>query len=404
MIGLERGLAMDKRWFILGVIFVARTAMSFQFQSVGSAAPKLIETFGIGYAALGTLVGLYMVPGVALALPGGLLGRRFGDKAVCCFALAVMTAGGMLIAVADGYGTAVVGRVLSGAGAVLLSLIVTKMTTDWFAGREIVTAMGIMVSSWPFGIAAGLVLQPPLAAAFGWPAVMIAGAGVCGAGLVLVAAFYRARPGAAAGSGSRAALALPPTREALPCLVAGAIWGVFNVGIVLFFTFGPLLMVENGAETLGAAKLTSAALWVMLASVPLGGYLVQRSGRPDLAIVLSTALAALALAAIQVPQLAPALCFVIGVCVGPPAGAIFSLPGRVLSPENRATGIGLFMTTFYAFNAAGPWLAGALRDATGSAVAPVMLGAAMFAASTPLLIVFHRASRTVLAARRVAVA
>lgn len=45
------------------------------------------------------------------------------------------------------------GRVLSGAGAVLLNVLVTKMVTDWFQGRENVLALGILITSWPLGIA-----------------------------------------------------------------------------------------------------------------------------------------------------------------------------------------------------------------------------------------------------------
>ena len=39
---------------------------------------------------------------------------------------------------------------------------------ELLVGREIVPAMGVVLASWPFGIAAGPLLQPPLAAAEGW--------------------------------------------------------------------------------------------------------------------------------------------------------------------------------------------------------------------------------------------
>src|SRR5439155_18257285 len=43
------------------------------------------------------------------------------------------------------------GRLASGAGGVLLTVQLTKMGTDWFAGKEIATAMAIFVNSWPAG-------------------------------------------------------------------------------------------------------------------------------------------------------------------------------------------------------------------------------------------------------------
>ncbi len=41
-------------------------------------------------------------------------------------------------------------------GAILFNLVITKMTADWFARREIVLAMSVILSTWPFGIALGL--------------------------------------------------------------------------------------------------------------------------------------------------------------------------------------------------------------------------------------------------------
>ena len=60
---------------MLAVLTFARTAMGFQFQSVGAVSPLLTERLHIGYGELGFLVGLFSLPGVVLALPGGLLWR-----------------------------------------------------------------------------------------------------------------------------------------------------------------------------------------------------------------------------------------------------------------------------------------------------------------------------------------
>jgi len=38
---------MNSRWLILGVLFVARTAMGFQYQTIGSVAPSLIGEFAL---------------------------------------------------------------------------------------------------------------------------------------------------------------------------------------------------------------------------------------------------------------------------------------------------------------------------------------------------------------------
>jgi hypothetical protein len=49
---------LENRWFILAVLFLARAAIAFQFQTVGSLGPILVDALGIDYARLGTLIGL----------------------------------------------------------------------------------------------------------------------------------------------------------------------------------------------------------------------------------------------------------------------------------------------------------------------------------------------------------
>jgi fucose permease len=81
------------RWLILCVLFVARTVMACQFQTVASTAPLLIGSFAIDYTQLGTLIRLYMLPGIFIVLPGGMLGQRFGAKWLVLAGLLLMAVG-----------------------------------------------------------------------------------------------------------------------------------------------------------------------------------------------------------------------------------------------------------------------------------------------------------------------
>ena len=54
----------------------------------------------------------------------------------------------------------VAGRLIAGTGGVLLNVQMTKMVADWFAGKEIATAMAIFVNSWPAGVALSLLTLP----------------------------------------------------------------------------------------------------------------------------------------------------------------------------------------------------------------------------------------------------
>ena len=67
-----------------------------------------------------------------------MLGQRFGAKRVVLAGLVLMAIGGALMGLGSSFAMAAAGRIVSGTGAVLLTVLVSKMVTDWFAGREIV--------------------------------------------------------------------------------------------------------------------------------------------------------------------------------------------------------------------------------------------------------------------------
>jgi MFS family permease len=231
----------ENRWLILAVLFIVRTAMGFQFQSVGSVSSFLVEDLNIDYARLGTLIGLYdlpgivlALPGIVLALPGGLLGKRFSDKRVVVTALGLMTLGGLVMGFSDSYTLAAAGRLLSGVGAVLLNVLATKMVADWFAVREIVTATAVLVSSWPLGISLALVSLGLLATARSWMLVMHLTAVVCLVALVLVVAVY-CTPSVVSNDQVTKWTGFKFSRRELWLVVlAGFIWALFNVGFSSF--------------------------------------------------------------------------------------------------------------------------------------------------------------------------
>ncbi len=106
------------RWFILALIFVARITMGLQFQSIAPVAPLLIADLALSYSQLGLLIGLYLLPGAVISLPGGMLGQRFGNRRVMLWALALMIGGGLGTAASHSFWLAATGRIVSGAGGV----------------------------------------------------------------------------------------------------------------------------------------------------------------------------------------------------------------------------------------------------------------------------------------------
>jgi predicted MFS family arabinose efflux permease len=383
----------QKHWLMLAVLFLARTTMALQFQTVASTGPFLLDALEIDFAALGALIGLYMLPGVVIALPGGLFGQRFGAKRVVLAGLVLMALGAAMMAVSSSFAAAAAGRLIAGTGAVLLNVMCTKMIADWFAGREIVTAMALLVTSWPFGLAVGLVAFGPLAAAGGWRAVMHLSAFVSVASMLLIAFAYRDPPHAPAPSAARFRLELTG-REWLLVGVAAAIWGFYNVAYIVLISFVPELFTARGYALVDASWIVSLIGWVLIPSIPLAGYVVERFGRPNLFMAggfSTAALAALALPFVDSPLIAFG---VIALAIGAPAGMIMALPAQALRPESRAVGMGLFFTCYYAALALLPGGAGLARDLSGSPAAPAVFAGAMMLLCLIGLCVFLVAKRT----------
>ena len=191
-----------KRWAMLALLFAARVGLGFQFQTMGSVADPVAARLGLSGAETGTLIGLFLIPGLVLAIPAGFAGRWASDRVLVALGLASLALGGAFAAMADGFAVLAAGRLLSGAGFVLCSIYFTKMVVDWFAGRELATAVAVVVMSWPFGIAMGQVGHGWLEATQGWRAPFVVASLYCLAGAIAVLVAYRPPDGAGGGRSS----------------------------------------------------------------------------------------------------------------------------------------------------------------------------------------------------------
>ena len=379
---------MRNRWGILAVLFSVRATMAFQFQSVAAVAPLLGHEFGVSIADIGVLIGLYFAPGIVFALPGGAIGQKFGDKRTVLGALALMLAGSVAMAYATSWNVQIAGRLVTGIGGVILSVQLTKMLTDWFAGKEIATAMAILVNSWPAGIAVSLLTLPLIGTSSGVGAVHLAVAAFIAFGVVLLALFYQ--PPADVPVASATTATRLDRRAALAVIVAGLIWGLFNIAFAVIFSFGPTMLVERGWSIASAGSAISIVLWLAVFSVPFGGWLADRTGRPQSILVATSLVGAVLMVLLPRTSAVIATVIALGLVGGQPAGPIMSLPARVLQPATRAIGMGLFFTVFYGCMMLGPVVGGALAKWTGSAAAAFDFGAAMILVCPVLLWGFNR--------------
>jgi MFS family permease len=74
-----------------------------------------------------------------------------------------------------------------------------------------------------------------------------------------------------------------------------------------------------------------------------------------------------------------------------PAGVIMALTGEAMRPEQRAFGMGIFFTVYYAIMLVTPPSAGGIFDATGHAGVPIMCDTVLFAGVLAATLAFRHA-------------
>src|SRR5262249_50591131 len=217
----------------------------------------------------------YHAPGIVLAFPGGAIGARLGDKRMVLAGLALMILGEATMALAPAWSTQIAGRFLAGSGGILLNVSMSKMVADWFAGKEMATAMAIIGNAAPFGIGLALVTLPAIAAAGSRTWASGAVVGYLAVAFLTLALLYRAPPRAASVAPGQSFW--PEPRAVWAVLAAGLVYGLYNVSLITIFGFGPLMLTERGWTLAAASSTTSIVLWLIAFSLPAGGFLADRT-------------------------------------------------------------------------------------------------------------------------------
>lgn len=380
---------MTRSAWLIAALALGRIAFGFQFQSVASLGPTLMQQYGLGYATLGTLIGVYMAPGVLVALPGGLLGRRYGGRALVGVGFVLMTLGALIAAGMggaglDGVAAIGVGRVVAGTGSVALIVMQGKLAADQFKGAAFVTVMGLLVGMFPIGVGlSGLVMAPLVA--WGGPAAMF------GTGAALAALSGLLLLGAPSGGGTAATFSWPSKREVWLVLVAGLIWTTYNGGYYGFLSYVPSVLAARGHPPGLAALVLTVATWTNLPATLAGGWLSGRFGGARV-LVLATVAAVGSIVGLAVLDWPLLFGLVFGTLGSVHAGVIVALGTLSARPQHQAVGMGLFYTAYFLGVASFPGLFGLVGDAWGSPAAALFAAGLLGTLALPAFWLHRRLS------------
>jgi predicted MFS family arabinose efflux permease len=376
-------------WLILAALALARIGFGFQFQSVATLGPDLVGLFHLSYAALGGLIGAFMLLGVFVALPLGLLGRRFGDRPILASGLLLMVIGAVVTSAAGAPSGIALGRTMGGVGAVAMIVLQGKVIADFFTGRRFMIGISVSVCAYPIGVGLAQVVLPPVSHAFGWQAAFLTGAVTPLLALVLFLASYR-QPAAVAAR--KADFSLPSKRECLLLGIGGLIWTAYTAGYSGYTSYVPSTLAGRGdsAEMIGLVLVI--ATWGNVPATLWGGDLAARFGGFRI-FLIGTAALVIGMAGTALTGGAVGWSVLVGVFGSIHPGVIMAVGTLSARPENRAAGMGLFYTLYYLGGSIGPALCGYTADRMGGPEGGVLAAAAISALAVPLYLLHRRLAR-----------
>jgi len=166
---------------ILATVLYARLLINAQFRIVYPFLPAISRGLGVPLETAALLVGVRSLAGITSPLYGWLADR--GDRRVVMLGgLALLAAGAALVAVAPGFGVALIAFVLLGFSKAAYDPAAQAYVSDAVPYERRGRALGITELSWAGSWLIGVPLAGLLIARFGWqsPFAVIAGLGLLG--------------------------------------------------------------------------------------------------------------------------------------------------------------------------------------------------------------------------------
>ena len=140
----------------------------------------------------GALLSFFAIPGILIAIPGGILTDLYGPKRIAIAALAIAVAGSLLVGLGGSFPVLLTGRFLSGVGAITVGVISPLTISRWFASGDLGRAMGILNTAVPVASILALNSFGRLAAVSSWRLPVLLTAAYS---LVILVLFFFRHPG-----------------------------------------------------------------------------------------------------------------------------------------------------------------------------------------------------------------
>lgn len=375
---------------ILILLLLAAVASPLHLNKVSPIAPFLMDTFGIGETQLGLLISVLPLTGIALALPGGMLIRKFGPWRCMLAALIALLVGSVAGALTGSFAMLVMSRIVEGIGMALIAVAGPSIIGETSSSKSRGFAMGLFASYMGIGQVIAFNLAPRVLHLGGWqPVWWFSSAYTVVFLFVWLALMLRVGASAkppATGPAAKSAEQAPSIFKSKAIWLLAAAVGLYIVSYVSIQTFLPTYLAEvRGMALADAASLVSICCLMGTVSSLIAGSLSDRTGSRRVLGAASMAIGAVLFAAIPFVPTGWFLPFVVVLGMIPPVlpVCVFAAASEALdSPEQGGMAMGIVTLGQNIGMAVGPLLFGAVTEAFGwnaslLMTVPIALGSGM---------------------------
>jgi MFS family permease len=338
--------------------------------------PLWQREFGIGYAELGMLRGIYAGTMATFQIPAALLAERLGAAPVLALGTALAGLGYCIAGASSTFAILLLALFISGIGASTQHPLASALMARAYAGPRSLKALGTYNFAGDIGKMSVPAAAALLLTVMSWrPTVAMLGAAglVAAVAIILLTPRYEPEPAAKpASDGSDTASPAPVSPIAFPILLS---IGVIDSAVrMAFLTFLPFVLTAKGANlpTIGLG------LTLVFAGGAAGklvcAFVGARIGTIATVWLTEGVTAVSILALLPLPlEAGMVLLPVIGIALNGTSTVLYGGVPQLVSPERRARAFSIFYTGAIGSGALAPALFGLVGDALGVTSAVIVI-------------------------------
>lgn len=352
---------------VMIIMLISMTAGAICMNKMSPVLSSIMTDLGITNAQSGLLVSIFVLSGIFLSIPMGMLTTRYGTFKTGLFSLLCIIVGSALGAVSTGYAVMLFSRFMEGIGLMFLVCIgpatVGKTSTDKNRG----TLMGIVMCFMSFGQIIALNIAP----AMGWRNFWWFSAAFGAVGLVLWVLFIR---GIDQQEETGDVEKVNVVHVLAGVLKNRSVWMIcltflaYMLAHMGVFNYLPTYLTEKGGlSATTAGSLTSLASLIGIPIGILGGTLADKWGSRKKPLALTMILLAVLIALLPLFNsqtfVIALVCY--GIVANAEAGLCMTAISEAVVPEQGSTATAVVNTAQWIGAFLGSTLFGAILGAIG---------------------------------------